>query len=134
MLPFDSQDSQKCFNQIASLVYKLNRRIDVSGIIVQLPLPSILEPFTKQIIDRIDPGKDVDCLNVENRAKLIDQDIPELLPCTPAAVLRILDENNIELEGKRVVVVGRSILVGIPLFHLLNSRNATVTLCHKYTN
>ena len=81
----------------------------------------------------ITPLKDVDCLTVINRAEMMEHSEPELMPCTPAGVLRILDEYKINVSGKRVVMVGRSSLVGLPLFHLLLNRNTTITLCHSKT-
>lgn len=68
-----------------------------------------------------------------NRAKVIEDGKPQLMPCTPSGVLKILDEHNINVSGKEVIIVGRSSLVGLPLFHLLLNRNATITLCHSQT-
>jgi methylenetetrahydrofolate dehydrogenase (NADP+)/methenyltetrahydrofolate cyclohydrolase len=68
-----------------------------------------------------------------NRAHIIEHVHPELLPCTPLGVLKIFDEYGINVEGKRMVIAGRSTLVGLPLFHLMLNRNATITLCHHHT-
>lgn len=81
----------------------------------------------------INPIKDVDCLTISNRAKVLEHSDPELIPCTPAGVIKILDEHNINLSGKIVIIAGRSSHVGLPLFHLLLNRNATITLCHTKT-
>ena len=100
---------------------------------MQLPLKATLQPSTSQLLNEISPSKDVDCLSSSNRYALLDQQNPTLQPCTPAAVLTILDEYGINVQGKKVVIVGRSNLVGLPLFHLLLNRNATITLCHIHT-
>lgn len=99
-----------------------------SGVIVQLPLPSHFDKF--EIINSIDPFKDVDCFHIENIGRLV-QGNPRFLPCTPAAVNVLLI--NEELEGKHVVIVNDSIVVGKALSMLLLKRKATVTLCNEYT-
>lgn len=78
----------------------------------------------------INPLKDVDCLTLSNRAKLIEQASPQVMPCTPLGVMKILEEHNVDLSGKIVIVAGKRSLVGLPLFHMLHNRNATVTLCN----
>ena len=100
------------------------------GIIVQMPLPKHLD--SSRIINTINPLKDVDGLNYLNIGHMIANE-PTLLPCTPKGIIALLDEYNIELEGKNVVVIGRSLLVGKPVANLLSNRNATVTLCHSKT-
>lgn len=77
--------------------------------------------------------KDVDCLTLSNRSRIIEHVTPDLLPCTPQGVMKILDEYKIDIEGKKIVIAGRSSLVGLPLFHILLNRNATITLCHSHT-
>jgi methylenetetrahydrofolate dehydrogenase (NADP+)/methenyltetrahydrofolate cyclohydrolase len=102
----------------------------VHGILVQLPLPAPLE--ARPVIESIAPEKDVDGLHPLNQGRLLAGE-PGLRPCTPLGVLRLLDEVGTELCGARVVVIGRSLLVGKPLALLLLERHATVTLCHSRT-
>jgi len=108
----------------------LNADPNVSGILVQLPLPPQLEPAT--IAAAIAPEKDVDCLNPVNIGRLV-QNRPGLRPCTPAGCLHILDAHRIPLQGARAVVVGRSEIVGKPVALMLLHRHATVTICHSRT-
>ncbi|GAA2880989.1 bifunctional methylenetetrahydrofolate dehydrogenase/methenyltetrahydrofolate cyclohydrolase FolD [Pseudonocardia halophobica] len=102
----------------------------VSGILLQLPLPEHLD--RRALLDRIPAEKDVDGLTVQS-AGLLALGRDGLRPCTPAGVLRLLDDHAIPLRGAEVVVVGRSELVGRPLAQLLTARDATVTLCHSRT-
>jgi len=108
----------------------LNGDREVDGILVQTPLPDRLN--TWEVLDTIDPGKDVDgfhpCnlgLNLLGRA--------EIHPCTPAGIIRLLDEYGISVEGLNVVIVGRSFIVGKPLAAMLTNRHGTVTICHSRT-
>jgi len=94
-------------------------------------LPSHINKF--KIIDSICPKKDVDGLTPYNSGKLFTGEKPFVYPCTPKGILLLLDEYNIELEGKHVVVIGRSNLVGKPVAQMLLNRNATVTTCHSKT-
>src|SRR5690606_28115454 len=105
---------------------------DVDGILVQLPLPGDLDG--ELAVERIDPHKDVDGLHPFNLGKLL-LGRPGLRPCTPSGVIRILEHYDIDLQGKRAVVVGRSFLVGRPLAMMLSARgaDATVTLAHSRT-
>ncbi|MFI6366188.1 bifunctional methylenetetrahydrofolate dehydrogenase/methenyltetrahydrofolate cyclohydrolase FolD [Nocardia sp. NPDC050630] len=103
---------------------------EVSGILLQLPVPGHLD--AEALVARIPREKDVDGLTVEN-AGLLAQSRPGLRPCTPAGVMRLLDEYEVPLAGAEVVVVGRSVLVGRPMAQLLLARNATVTMCHSRT-
>lgn len=108
----------------------LNRDDAVDGILIQLPLPASLRP--RQILDRLDPVKDVDGLHAVNVGRLwLDQ--PGLFPATPSGIVELLDRSGIEIEGKRAVIIGRSHLVGKPLAGLLLRRQATVTVCHSRT-
>ena len=98
---------------------------------VQLPLPAHIDK--NKVIDKILPQKDVDGLTPYNLGKLFSGEEPYVYPCTPKGILLLLDEYNIELEGRHVVVVGRSNLVGKPVAQLFLKRNATVTMCHSHT-
>ena len=125
-LHFETIEEEKLINKIK----ELNNDSNVTGIIVQLPLPSYLNKDV--IINSISPLKDVDGLTDYNFLKLIHNE-KGLTPCTPKGIVTLLDYYNIPISGKKVVIVGRSRLVGLPLFHLLLNRNATVTICHSKT-
>jgi methylenetetrahydrofolate dehydrogenase (NADP+)/methenyltetrahydrofolate cyclohydrolase len=116
--------------ELLGLVDELNRRADVHGILVQLPLPKHLDPG--EVVARIDPAKDVDGLSPVSQGRLL-AGAPGLRPCTPLGVMRLLDEAGVEPKGRRAVVVGRSLLVGKPVALLLLERHATVTVCHTRT-
>ncbi len=114
----------------AALVDELAADPAVSGILLQLPTPGHLD--SDALIARIPADKDVDGLTTAN-AGLLAQGRPGLRPCTPAGVMTLLDEYDVELSGAEAVVVGRSVLVGKPMSQLLLARNATVTVCHSRT-
>jgi methylenetetrahydrofolate dehydrogenase (NADP+)/methenyltetrahydrofolate cyclohydrolase len=116
--------------QIAALLDELNRDPDVSGILLQLPVPDYMDGSA--LTARIDPDKDVDGLTTINAGRLA-QGVPGLRPCTPLGIIELLDTYAVELEGAEAVVVGRSNLVGRPVAALLLQRNATVTACHSRT-
>lgn len=113
---------------LVSQIEKLNADTSVDGILVQLPLPKHLNE--RAILEKIDPNKDADCLTEKNIGKLLTG-TSVVLPCTPAGIIEILKHYKISLTGKNVAVIGRSLIVGMPLFHLLNKENATVTLFHS---
>lgn len=111
---------------------RLNADESIHGILVQLPLPEHLRACEKEVIQRIDPAKDVDGFHPVNVGRLVTGE-PGLVSCTPAGCLRMLELAGIPIDGKRAVVVGRSNIVGKPMASLLMSRNATVTVCHSHT-
>lgn len=116
--------------ELINKIDKLNSDNTVSGIILQLPLPKHIDE--KKVISAISPKKDVDCLTFVNQGKLyMGEDT--FMPCTPKSVLTILKSLNINLEGKEVVVIGRSNIVGKPAGALLLKENCTVTMCHSRT-
>ena len=117
-------------NDLNELIDMLNDDPSVHGILVQLPLPNHLDEF--DTTTRILPEKDVDGLTPHNVGLLsIGNGI--LKPCTPSGIIEMLDFYKIPLEGKDVVIINRSNLVGKPLYHLLLQRNSTVTICHSRT-
>lgn len=118
-------------NVLLDKIKELNNDNKITAILVQLPLPKHIDKF--KIIDAIAPEKDVDGLTPYNSGKLFSGEEPYVYPCTPKGILLLLDEYNIELEGKHVVVIGRSNLVGKPVAQMLLKRNATVTMCHSHT-
>lgn len=111
-------------------IKQLNKDKSVNGIIVQLPIPDNFN--VSKIINTIDPAKDVDGLTNTQAGKLI-QNEKCLIPCTPKGIMEIFKEYKIDLEGKHVVIVGRSNLVGKPLMLECLNKNATVTMCHSKT-
>jgi methylenetetrahydrofolate dehydrogenase (NADP+)/methenyltetrahydrofolate cyclohydrolase len=112
------------------IVEDLNRRDDVDGILVQLPLP--LQVDAKRILEAVDPAKDVDGFHPINVGRLV-AGRPNLVACTPAGVMEILRRSGIQIEGANAVVLGRSDIVGKPMALLLMHSNATVTVCHSKT-
>ena len=116
--------------ELLSLINKLNVRSEIDGILVQLPLPGHLNE--KKVINSINPEKDVDAFHPVNTGKIMIGDY-DFLPCTPAGVMRLLEESNIDVSGKNCVVVGRSNIVGKPQAMLLLRKNGTVTICHSKT-
>jgi methylenetetrahydrofolate dehydrogenase (NADP+)/methenyltetrahydrofolate cyclohydrolase len=115
---------------LLGLVDELNRREDVDGILVQLPLPGKLP--SAPVLELIDPKKDVDGFHAVNVGALWSGS-RGLVPCTPRGCIRLLEEGGVKIEGARAVVVGRSNIVGKPVAALLLSRHATVTLAHSRT-
>ena len=111
---------------------ELNNDNDVTGILVQLPLPEHINK--DNVITAISPKKDVDGFHPLNVGKLVTGLEPYFYPATPQGILMLLDEYNIPVEGKHAVVIGRSNIVGKPMAQMLLKRNATVTMCHSYTN
>jgi methylenetetrahydrofolate dehydrogenase (NADP+)/methenyltetrahydrofolate cyclohydrolase len=117
--------------ELLAVIDGLNRRDDVDGILVQLPLPAHVD--AKKILLAVDPAKDVDGFHPMN-VGLLSTQRPGLVPCTPAGVLEILKRSNIPIAGREAVVVGRSDIVGKPAAMLLLNANATVTVCHSKTH
>ena len=120
--------------EILDLIDKLNHDIDVHGILVQLPLPKSLD--SQKILHFVSPEKDVDGFHPYNLGSLLEGN-PTFIPCTPNGVLEILKYYDIPVEGRHAVIVGRSNIVGKPMFALLAQKfemgNATVTICHTRT-
>ena len=118
--------------ELLSTIKKLNEDSEVTGILVQLPLPKHIDK--NKVILAISPKKDVDGFTPENGGKLVIGLEPYFYPATPQGIMMLLDEYKIPIEGKVAVVVGRSNIVGRPMAQMLLRRNATVTMCHSYTN
>jgi len=116
--------------EVAALIRRLNSDEEVDGILIQLPLPAHLP--SRELIELIDPLKDVDGFHPENIGRL-QQGRPRLVPCTPAGIMEMLKREDISIEGRRAVIVGRSDIVGKPMAMLLMHANATVTICHSRT-
>lgn len=112
-------------------IKEYNENPDVTGILVQLPLPAHIDK--NKVVMTISPKKDVDGFTPENVGRLAIGLTPYFYPATPQGIIMLLDEYNIPIEGSDAVVIGRSNIVGKPVAQMLLQRNATVTLCHSYT-
>lgn len=111
--------------------FKVNENPEVHGILLFRPLPKHLDE--EEIKKIINPQKDMDCMSPVNIAKVFSGDDTGYAPCTPEAVMEVLDHYGIQLQGKNVVIVGRSMVVGKPLSMLFLKKNATITICHTKT-
>lgn len=118
--------------ELITRIDALNADASVHGILVQLPLPEGLRAHEEEVLERIDPRKDVDGFHPVNVGRLV-LGAPGLRPCTPAGCIRMLELAGIPIEGAHAVIIGRSNIVGKPMGHLLLERNATVTVCHSRT-
>jgi len=116
--------------ELVSLVDDLNRRQEIDGILVQLPLPKQIN--TPLVLERVSPAKDVDGIHLESLGRLAANE-EGLRPCTPSGILEMLDRYEIPIKGARAVVMGRSRMVGLPMALLLLHRHATVAICHSRT-
>lgn len=118
--------------QLLAEIDRLNKDEKIHGILVQLPLPKALQPYESEVLEAIDPLKDVDGFHPVNVGRLVTGQ-KALIPCTPHGCIRMLELAGVPIEGANAVVIGRSNIVGKPMLHLLLSRNATVTICHSRT-
>ena len=125
VLPAETKEEE-----LIELVEKLNNDKSVNGILCQLPLPKHLDE--KKVLNLIKPEKDVDAFHPENVGHIMIGDF-NFLPCTPAGIMEMLRYENIDLDGKNCVVIGRSNIVGKPMAMLMLKENATVTICHSRT-
>ena len=124
------KDASTTQEELLNLIDELNEREDISGILLQSPIPKHLD--IREAFNRIDYKKDVDGFNPLNVGKLaIGEDC--FISCTPYGVVKLLEANNIEIEGKHVVILGRSNIVGRPLIQCMLNEHATVTVCHSRT-
>lgn len=116
--------------ELVALVGDLNARDEIDGILIQLPLPRQVDAAL--VLNTVDPAKDVDGFHPANVGRLVLNE-PGLRPCTPAGIIELLERHDIRMTGARVVVMGRSRIVGLPVALLLLHRHATVTICHSRT-
>lgn len=123
-------DANTTQQELNALIDELNNDDSINGILCQLPLPSHLDD--KEVINRIDPIKDVDAFHPVNVGAIMIGDY-NFLPCTPAGVMELIHSTGVELEGKKAVVMGRSNIVGKPMAMLLLHENATVEITHSKT-
>ncbi|MCU0581063.1 MAG: bifunctional methylenetetrahydrofolate dehydrogenase/methenyltetrahydrofolate cyclohydrolase FolD [Syntrophales bacterium] len=124
-LPADTDEKT-----VLATISELNHDAAIHGILVQLPLPGQINPA--RVIEAIDPAKDVDGFHPVNIGRLLTGQTCHMA-CTPKGIMELLDRSGIKIEGKEAVIVGRSNIVGKPLFLMLLARNATVTVCHTKT-
>jgi methylenetetrahydrofolate dehydrogenase (NADP+)/methenyltetrahydrofolate cyclohydrolase len=117
--------------EVVNLVKTLNAFDEVDGFMVQLPLPSHID--TNAVLESIEPRKDVDGLTSVNLGRLFQNDPKAIPPATPLGIMKLLDEYEIDVFGKRVVILGASNIVGVPLGAILLRRDATVTICNSRT-
>ena len=117
--------------QLIKLIKELNNENEVDGIMVQLPMPEHINE--SEVLESILPSKDVDGLTSTNLGKLFKNDSSAIPPATAKGVIKLLDNYDIQIEGKRAVVIGRGDISGLPIAAMLQNRNATVTICHSHT-
>ena len=122
------RDNQVTETELENLISRLNNDAAVTGILMMMPLPDHI--CTQKIIDLIDPDKDIDGLTTVNAGRLFSGR-DGFFGCTPRAVMEILESYDITVEGKRVVILGRSNVIGKPVSMMLLNKNATVTICHS---
>ena len=118
--------------ELLAEIQHLNNDEKIHGILVQLPLPKDLQPYESEVLEAINPLKDVDGFHPVNVGRLVTGQ-KALVPCTPHGCLRMLELAEIPVEGANAVIIGRSNIVGKPMLHLLLGKNATVTICHSRT-
>lgn len=118
-------------DELLNLIERLNNDDNIDGILLQLPLPGHLSAY--DFLDKINPKKDVDGFHPVNAGKLLLNEEPYAISCTPEGIIRLLDEYNIPIKGQNAVIIGRSNIVGKPLSMLLLNRDATVTIAHSKT-
>ena len=124
-LPEDASEAE-----LLARIDTLNEDKDISGILIQQPLPKHINKYA--VVSRVNAAKDVDCLHPHNIG-LVAAGLGNILPCTPAGIVTLLKRENIEMAGKHAVIVGRSDVVGKPLAFMLLANDATVTICHSKT-
>ena len=117
--------------QLIKLIKELNNENEVDGIMVQLPMPEHINE--SEVLESILPSKDVDGLTSTNLGKLFKNDSSAIPPATAKGVIKLLDNYDVQIEGKRAVVIGRGDISGLPIAAMLQNRNATVTICHSHT-
>lgn len=128
VLPADTRKED-----LIKLINKLNSDKEIDAILLQLPLPEALRPYTQEIVDEISVDKDVDGLTTANLGRLLSNSKNAIQPCTPKGCMELLKRYGISCEAKKALVLGRSTLVGLPISILLNQANATVTMAHSRT-
>lgn len=127
----ESASEEELETRLEKAILETNEDDSIHGTFIQLPLP---KSFSRQkFFNLIDPKKDLDCFHSLNIGKVYFGNNSSLAPCTPKGILTLLKDSKIKLHGKKITVIGRSHIVGRPMAMMLNNENATVTLCHRYT-
>lgn len=119
-------------DKLESYLEMLSKDSEITGIMLQLPLPGTLKDYEREILDKISPTKDVDGLTTSSIGKLVLGE-DTLIPCTPKGIETLLHAYDVPLEGKKVAIINRSNIVGKPLAHLMLQNNATPIICHSKT-
>jgi len=125
------RDINMTTEELVSLMEELNNDNTISGVLVFRPLPKHIDEG--KVREALSPSKDVDCMHPMNLARIFEGDLSGFAPCTPKAAMEILLDYGIDLEGKNVVIVNRSMVLGKPLAMMMLKQNATVTICHSKT-
>jgi len=125
------RDINMTTEELVSLMEELNNDNTISGVLVFRPLPKHIDEG--KVREALSPSKDVDCMHPMNLARIFEGDLSGFAPCTPKAAMEILLDYGIDLEGKNVVIVNRSMVLGKPLAMMMLKQNATVTICHSRT-
>lgn len=118
-------------NDLIAKIEELNNDKDIDAILVQLPLPKHISE--SEVLQKINPDKDVDGFTIENIGKITIELTPNSYPCTPKGIIKLIESYGIEIEGKNATIIGRSNIVGKPISIMLLKKNATVTICHSKT-
>lgn len=121
------------YQELTNYIKKLNNDREVTGIMIQLPLPEYLKEYKQEILDTILPTKDIDGLTTTSQ-NLLKEGKDTLIPCTALGIETLLKSYNIPLEKKQIAIINRSNIVGIPLYHLMLRNNANPIICHSKTN
>jgi methylenetetrahydrofolate dehydrogenase (NADP+)/methenyltetrahydrofolate cyclohydrolase len=129
LINLDKNISKK---QLFNEIDKVNNEEKVNGLILQLPLPKHLQEYSLEFVEHISPIKDVDGLHPYNQGKLFNYD-EEFAPATPKGIIALLEHYKVDFQGKEVIIINRSNLVGKPLIFMFLKRNSTVTVCHTST-
>ena len=129
LINLDKNISKK---QLFDEIDKVNNEEKVNGLILQLPLPKHLQEYSLEFVEHISPIKDVDGLHPYNQGKLFNYD-EEFAPATPKGIIALLEHYKVDFQGKEVIIINRSNLVGKPLIFMFLKRNSTVTVCHTST-
>jgi len=129
LINLDKNISKK---QLFNEIDKVNNEEKVNGLILQLPLPKHLQEYSLEFVEHISPIKDVDGLHPYNQGKLFNYD-EEFAPATPKGIIALLEHYKVDFQGKEVIIINRSNLVGKPLIFMFLKRNSTVTICHTST-
>lgn len=123
---------QIAYNELINYIKELNNDKEITGVMLQLPLPEYLKPYEREILDTINPSKDIDGLTTKSQEQL-KEGIDTLIPCTSLGIDTLLKSYNISLNNKQIAIINRSNIVGIPLYYLMLRNEANPIICHSRT-